>query len=192
MKITLTGPRSIGKTTVSKMLADKLGLSCISSDEIAEEYFKEHGGLDKAIKSGKIDELITSGSYRAVIDIYEKDGFVFDLSGGAFSSDKFSEASGEIRDAAKKNSIIVGMLPSKDTEESIAFLFEREKKREHFKGIDEKELLEKVMKSYLRLPKLFDMFCDIIIYTKGKSPEEVASEIVLQVGKNNLNDGFID
>src|SRR3990167_6308605 len=100
MRVTITGPRSVGKTTVSKLVAKKLNLKYISSDEIVEEAFKEYGGLDKAIKSGKAEELIKKGFYNLIIDVYEHgDNFVFDLSGGAFSSTSLSEASLKVRTA---------------------------------------------------------------------------------------------
>jgi len=57
MKITITGPRSVGKTTISKLLADKIKISYYSSDEISEKEFARYGGLDAVIKSGKIHEL---------------------------------------------------------------------------------------------------------------------------------------
>ena len=47
MRITITGPRSIGKTTVSKIVSEKLGFKRFSSDEIGEEAMKEKGGLSK-------------------------------------------------------------------------------------------------------------------------------------------------
>lgn len=40
MNITITGPRSVGKTTISKLIAKKLKLKYISSDEIGEKEFK--------------------------------------------------------------------------------------------------------------------------------------------------------
>ena len=48
-KITLTGPRSVGKTTISKLLAKRLNLKYISSDELGEKITKKHGGLKKQL-----------------------------------------------------------------------------------------------------------------------------------------------
>ncbi|MBM3232464.1 hypothetical protein FJZ21_03770 [Candidatus Pacearchaeota archaeon] len=179
MKITITGPRSIGKTTISKLVAKKLGLEYISTDEIGEEVFKKHGGLDKAMKSGIVEESIKKGGYGRITNIYEtKDNFVFDLSGGSFSSDKLPEATEKVRNCAKKHSIIVGLLPSENSEESIKLLFEREKERPHFKEMDKKELMEKTIRSFNRFPPLFEKFCNLVIYTKGKTPDKIANEIV--------------
>lgn len=177
MKITITGPRSVGKTKILKLVAKKLGLKYYSSDEIGEKHMKKYGGLDKAIKTGKIEKFIKDNSYNLIREIYEKDNFVFDLSGGAVSSRKFSEASEKVRKTVKENSIVIGLLPSKKIRESVNFLFEREKERVHFKNLDKKELLMKTRGDYKKFSSLFEKLCDTIIYVKGKTPEEVADEI---------------
>jgi len=178
MKITITGPRSIGKTTVSKVLAKKLNLKYYSSDEIGEKNLKKEGGLDKAIKSGSIGKFIKESSYSLIREVYEKDNFVFDLSGGAFGSRKYAEASERVRKTSKENSIIIGLLPSKNENESVKFLFEREKVREHFKNIGVKELLAKTKEDYSKFPQLFKEFCDVIVYIKDKTVDEIVNEII--------------
>ena len=182
MILTITGPRSVGKTIVSKILAKKLNLKYISSDEIGEEIFKKYGGLDKATKSGKVNKIIKAGGYSIIIDTYKKDNFVFDLSGGAFTSNKLRKASEKVRATAKNKSIIIGLLPSKNINESISVLFNREKLRKHFKDMDKEELLDKVKNKYIRFPEIFEQFCNHIIYTKDKSPEKIAVEIVGKIG----------
>lgn len=181
MKITITGPRSIGKSAISKVLAKKLKLKYISSDEIVEIHLKENGGLDTAIKSRTIGKFIKDSSRRLIKEVYKKDNFVFDLAGGAISSRKYADISSKIRKTAKDSSIVIGLLPSKNNGESINFLFEREKERLHFKAINKKELFKKVKEDYRKFPTLFRELCDFVIYTKGKTPEKVGEEII-----NNL------
>lgn len=182
MNLTITGPRSVGKTTICKEIAKKLKLKYISSDEMGEKAFEKQGGLDKAIKSGAIKKFIEDSAYSLIRGVYAKeDNFVFDLSGGAVSSDRFKEVSELVRTTAKKNSFVIGMLPSKNSKESIAFLFEREKEREHFRGMDKVELFEKVEKSFNRFPGIFSKFCGKIVYTKGKSTKKIVEEIIEEV-----------
>ncbi len=178
MNITITGPRSVGKTTISKAVAKKLGLEYYSSDEMGDKNLKEYGGLDKAIKSGAIGKFIEENAYGLIREVYEKDNFVFDLSGGAVSSRKFAEASEKVRKTAKENSIIIGLLPSKRVNESVKFLFKREKKREHFNNTNEKELFTKTKEDYKKFPPLFRELCDFIVYVKGKNVDEAADEII--------------
>lgn len=178
MRIIITGPRSVGKSTVARILAKKTGLQYISSDELGEEAMKEIGGLDKAIKSGKIHEFIEKKGYSIILSVFEKDNFVFDLSGGSISSRSHVEASEEIRDAAKKSSFVIGLLPSPNSEKSARFLYEREKERKHFKGTGKDELLENTKKDFSKYPELFDKFCDAVIYVEGKTPDEIVQEII--------------
>lgn len=187
MKITITGPRSVGKTTISKIVAKKLKLRRYSSDEIGEEHLKKHGGLDKAIKSRIADEFIKNSAYNLIREVYKKDNFVFDLSGGAVTSRKFAEVSEKVRKMAKENSIVIGLLPSKNIKESVEFLFEREKNRSHFKEINSEELRRKTEDDYKKFSPLLKKFCDFIIYVKGKSPKGVMREIIGFVNNRIVN-----
>jgi shikimate kinase len=183
MRITITGPRSVGKSTVSKLVAKKLGLEYISSDAIGEKAFESVGGLDKAIKTGVVDKFITEGSYNLIRDVYKKDDFVFDLSGGSVTSDKFPEAIECVRKVAKSRSIVIGLLPFEDEKKSISSLFEREKSRKHFKEIDEKELLQKVGRNYRKFPERFKIFCNYVVYTGDRKPGAIAEKIAELIKK---------
>jgi shikimate kinase len=179
MRITITGPRSVGKSTISKIVAEKLNLKYISSDAIGEEALKDYGGLDKATKTGIIKEFIKKGGYNLIREVYQKeDNFVFDLSGGSISSRHFPEASKEVRAIANEKSIVFGLLPSKDINKSIKFLFDREKERVHFKSMDSSELLKKVDNHFRKFPLVLKEFCNYIIYTENKDPEKVADEMI--------------
>ena len=178
MKVTITGPRSVGKTSISKIVARKLKLKYISSDHLGNDAFRVYGGLDKAMKSGKVLESIKSGGYSLIINTYKKDNFVFDLSGGSFTSNKTPKLTLEVRKVARKRSIVIGLLPSKNPDESINLLFERERKREHFKDMDPKDLFEKTKVSYSNFPDTFNEFCNLVVYTENKTPEAIAKEIV--------------
>lgn len=179
MKITITGPRSVGKTTMSKLLAKKLKLKYISSDEIGDKALKKEGGLDKAIKTGKIKQMIEKEGYSLIEKVYKKEkNFVFDLSGGSFTSKKFKEASRKVRETAKKESYIVGLLPSKNSLKSIIILFKRESKREHFKSYNKIFMLYKTIKHYIKFPKILKRNCNIIVYTENKTPKDIVKEII--------------
>ena len=182
MEITITGPRSVGKSTVTKIVAKRLKLKYISSDKIGEKALTKHGGLDKAIKSGIVKEILKEKGYTLINDIYrKKKNYVFDLSGGSISSTSLKEASEEVRDYANKNSIVIGLLPSEDERESIKFLLEKEKERAHFKHLKHEEVLDMVKKHYSKFLPLFKTFCDYVVYTKDKTPETIADEIIKKV-----------
>jgi len=178
MIITITGPRSVGKSTVSKLVAKKMKLRYVSSDEIGEKALKKHGGLDKSIKSGIIKQFIKEKGYDLIIKEYKKNNFVFDLSGGSISSSDFPKASEELRKIVNKKSIVIGLLPFIDKNKSVRFLFNREKNRAHFKEVDKTELLARTKKRYPRISKILKEFCDRIIYTQEKPSSIIAEEII--------------
>jgi shikimate kinase len=183
MRIVITGPRSVGKSTVSKIVADLIKHEYVSSDELGNKAFEKQGGLDGVTKSGELKKIIMSGGYTIILDALKKDNFIFDLSGGSVSSRSMAEASAAVRKAAKESSIIFGILPSKDFEKSIKILSEREAKREHFKHLTKEEINAQTRKDFDKFPPLFEAFCDYIIYAEDKTPEEIAKEIVSKLNK---------
>jgi len=178
MNITITGPRSVGKSTIAKLLAKKLKLKYLSSDNLGEKHLKKHGGLDKAIKSGKIKEFIKKKGYTLILKEYNKKDFVFDLSIGAFASQDFKKASRDLRKKAKQKSLIIGLLPSKKTKESVDLLFSREAKRKHFKKSDKKALFDRTKKRYPIQRDALLKNCDKVIYTGNQKPKRVVKEIL--------------
>lgn len=178
MRITITGSRSVGKSTIASLLARRVQLPYCSSDEIGEKAMRRHGGLDAAIKSGVIKKFIKGSAYSLIRDVYKKHRFVFDVSGGAVSSIEFPEASEKVRKTAKRRSIVIGLLPARSMRESVALLARREATRKHFLHLSKNEVLKKTRRHFKKLPPLFKKFCDKIIYTKGKTPEEIAAEII--------------
>ncbi len=182
MKITITGPRSVGKSTISKLLAERLDLGLISSDSLADEALQASGGLDKAIKSRGIDDFVRNESLELIKKVYDKNNdFVFDLARGAVSSGKFSEISEKVRKIVKEKSKVIGLLPFEDDEKSIKFLFDREKNREHFKEMDEKKLFDQTEEDYFKFLKVTGEICKKIVYVGGKSVGEITEEIIKKI-----------
>jgi len=196
MNITITGPRSIGKTTIGKMLAKEMKIKYISSDEIGEKVTRKIGGLDKAIKSGAIRQIIKTKGYTLLENIYKKEkNYVFDLSGGSFVYTKFPEATFKLRKIAKEKSIVIGLLPSRCKIYSIFLLYNRELKREHFKNesfIRKVILFWKTFKRYFRFPRVFKKYANFIIYTRGKSAKEAVREIRLRLEKLKSLKSFVN
>ena len=83
-----------------------------------------------------------------------------------YKLNKNAETSKKVGETAKKNSLIIGLLPSQKIKDSIKFLFKREKVRTHFKGMSQIELLNKVKKDYKKHPRRLKDICDFIVYTK--------------------------
>ena len=182
MRITITGPRSVGKSTIGKFLGKKLKIKYFESDKLMHNKLKKYGGLDKTIKSRKI-YLIFKNSIPLIKKVLSEKKFVFDLAGGAISTEKNKELTRKIIKLIKKESLIIGLLPSKNDLESIKFLFKREIKRKHFKETDKKELRKEVKKDFLKVKSKIKKHTNIIIYTKDKTPSQIINVIIKQLKK---------
>ena len=177
MRITIVGPRSVGKSTILRLLSHQLKISYISSDALMDQELKDKGGLDKAIKSGAINTAIVSKALPLLESLFLKKDFVLDLAGGAISSRKFPEIAAKIRTLIAEKSKVIGLLPFQDEKKSTSLLFSREKERSHFKNMDQKELEEKTCEDYLKLLPHMKKICTHIIYIENKSLKQIVGEI---------------
>ena len=180
-RITITGPRSVGKTTIAKILSKKLKVPYFSSDEAMDIATASFGGLDGAIKSGDTG-FIMRFAIPHVQAVMREPMFVYDLAGGAVTSGKFALVSKRIARIIEKNSLVIGLIPAKNIKESVEFLFSREKRRYHFKGYNHKALRIKVrndLKKFLQLD--FLNICDYIVCVKNKSKMEIINEILMNI-----------
>ena len=180
MKITLVGPRSVGKSTISKLLGKKIKVIHIESDKIMNNKLKKYGGLDKVIKTRK-SHLIAKESIPLTKEILKNKKFIFDLAGGAISSKKHKKVSQMITKLISKNSIVIGLFPSKSDKESIEFLFNREVKRKHFRKTNKSELKKEVKINYLKLKQKLKKHANIIIYVKDKTSSKIVNEIMERI-----------
>jgi len=186
MNITIVGPRSVGKSTLSKILASKLKLRYVESDALMNDELKEHGGLTEVIGKGKTEIIMRVGP-RVVSDVLSQNNLIYDLAGGALSSIKGTRMGvcQKIINTINKRSIVIGLLPSKNDEESVKLLYNRERKRLHFKGMSSKELRLKVEEDYLRLKPVLKKTADIMIYAGKRKPAHIIEEIIKKMNKLN-------
>lgn len=177
MKLIITGPRSVGKTTISKILAKKLYLKRIELDVLSNKMLQKQGGLDRAIKTNRILPLIKK-SPRIIKEILKKDDILLELPGGAISSRRFEPYAKKIRRIIIKNTFVVGLLPFKEHKKSIELLFKRERNRDHFKKINTQELHLKVQENYVKIIEPLNEVANIIIFTENKKPSKIVKKII--------------
>lgn len=175
MSITIVGPRSVGKSTISKALSYNLNYDYVSADNLMNINLKDHGGLEKTIKDGKI-ELIMERGPRLIKNAFLGERIILDLAGGAISSKIGSK---EIVDIITKKSFVLGLLPfEKPLKESMELLYEREIKKDHFQGVDQIGLYQKVTKDYIILEPVLKRVANSIIYVERKDPLTIVNEAI--------------
>ena len=175
MKIVVTGPRSVGKSTVSQLLAEALQRPYLSSDGLLDQRLAAQGGLKAVMKQGPSRQINEEGIAMVKEAMARPDDVVFDLAGGALGSP-------DTRDfvlPCLEGAFVVGLLPGDDDEESIELLIAREQQREHFQGTEEGQLRAKVSHDYRRLKEPLLARADRVVTTGRKSAQEIADEIVL-------------
>ena len=91
------------------------------------------------------------------------------------------EASKEIRKISKEKSIIIGLLPYKSRIKSTFILFNRERKRAHFKDSNKFKLLIRTFRKFIHVKNILLENSNFVIYTKKKSPQEISEEIIKQI-----------
>ena len=172
MRFIFIGPRSIGKSTVGKHLAQKLNLKYFDFDEYVELKLK---GIDKYIAKNSVESYRLEEEKilkRFVSELPKK--CVISVGGGTVAS-QFKEISKKNVNVLKKIGKIIYLSPSEDKKEATKIIHEREQKR---KG--DKDYSETLKLFELRKP-VYEKIFDIKIEVKNKSPSEIVNDVILKV-----------
>lgn len=174
--IIFIGPIGAGKSTISKMVADKLSLPSFSLDE--EEHLGAKVGYDVERYKRMQEEqgLLPAYEYRrgfydrlVPLFLASHDRGVLDLGGGhpIVPDPKKQEA---IKEALAPYERIFLLMPTSDPETAIKILRERNKLE-----ADEPDLNELYFQNGNRT---FWELAKHVLYTEGKTPEETCEEVL--------------
>lgn len=174
-EVFLIGPMGAGKSTLGKLLAEQLGRPQVSLDEIRWDYYKEIG-YDAAVQREIRDREGFAGVYRywkrfeayaVERAIQEHHGCVMDFGAGHSVQENAADFAC-IQTLLAPHPNVVLLLPSPDLDEAITLLRERTP----FKvgGVP--------FTRYLVTHPAFHTLATQVVYTEGKTPEEVCAEIV--------------
>ncbi len=173
--IILIGPIGAGKTTVGKLLADKLSLPFYSLDEEARQYTEPLGYSDDQYDRIKKEKDLPA-AYEYARDFFDEavvqflkthDAGVFDFGGGhPVVPDPLKRQ--RIHKALEPYNQIFLLMPTPHVEESLGILRERNELAE-----DEFDFNSLYFKE-----RTFWDIAKHIVYTQGKTPEQTAAEIV--------------
>ncbi len=179
MNITVTGPRSVGKTTLCKIINEKINFKYIESDDLLDKHLQHLGGLSKAIEKDNNNIILKLGC-KLYSELLDGDKILLDLPGGAINKkiNNQTEFKQKNREIISSKSFVVGLLPFEDDDKSIEFLFSRERNRKHFLYMDPSELYEKVKKDYLALKYAIIETSSVLIWTRGRESHELVDEII--------------
>lgn len=182
MIITIIGPRSVGKSTISKQLANKLKCKYVSSDDEMDKKCTDVGGI-KGILKEKNRDLLFARAREIFDDVFSSNNIVFDLAGGTLST---TDSKGEVMDftIVKQKSLIIGLIPFENKQQSVDLLFQREQKREHWKDLDKNILYNKTIKSLEEFEKNSPKTVDVFYYVGEKSSNQIVEDLIGIIKKN--------
>lgn len=181
-EIILIGPIGAGKSTIGKLLAEKLKLPQIAVDDLRFNYYKEIG-YDEALAESKRETEGFWGLYQywKPFEVYaverllsEHKNCVIDFGAGhsVYEDDRLFQRVKEVLSAYKN---VILLLPSPDLDESIHILNERDEFL--------REMKPNINEHFVRHHSNYDL-AKHTIYTKGKTPEETCEEILRLIADN--------
>lgn len=169
-EIILIGPFGVGKTTVGRLLAEKLGLPQVSLDNVCYDYYQEIGwNGQEALRiyqqegADAFNEYTSSFEPYGVAQVLSRNhDCVIDMGGGQTVSDNQARFA-RVQDALAPFPNVVLLLPSPDAAESVRVLKARRRP----------DYLEYLVRHPCNLA-----LGKHIIYTEGKLLEEVRDEVI--------------
>jgi shikimate kinase len=175
-KVILIGPISAGKSTLSKLIAEKLGIPCRHMDQVRIRYYKEIGyDDDLAQQILRKDGFL--GLYRywkpfeahAVERLLSEDEEVVIDFGGGHSVYEDDALFARVQSVMAPYPYVILILPSPDKDKSVRILNERTGGVVS-EGFD-------FHQHFVNHHSNYDL-AKHIVYTEGKTPEETCAEIV--------------
>jgi shikimate kinase len=182
--IIFIGPLGAGKTTVGKLLADKLGLPFCSVDHVRWAYYQKVG-YDKKLAS----QLVASNQgiqgvlrYSKPFEAQMVEKVLADHRGitdfGASNSvydDK--ELFARVENALAPYPNVILLLPSPDLDESVEIMKNRLTRLLTEAGREFTDELFELNEYFVKHPSNYQL-AKLVIYTKDKTPEKIRDELV--------------
>ena len=178
--IVLIGPVRAGKSTVGAMLAARLDVPLHQLDAMRDEYYHEIG-YDDAYAQRLRDERGWEARYRywKPFEVHAVERFlsehptgVLDF-GAGHSVQEEPALFGRVRRALAPYRNVVLLLPSPNPEESVRILKER------YGGLVSNGV--DFDRHFVTHHSNHDL-ATLVVYTKGKTPEETCAEILQRIG----------
>ncbi len=181
--LVLIGPRGSGKTSVGKELSVILDFPFVDADV---EFFQRHGTITDLVNKyswGEFRRLETE----LIADIctrHQHSIIVFATGGGAVAHDQGEWYRNKNAELLREFSLIFYLLPHPDLRQSAIILATRVQRdttsvyaRPSLTGSS--DLLSEMLLTLEKRHPLYQATADHLIYTEGKSPNEVARDVLI-------------
>lgn len=182
-EVFLIGPIGAGKSTLGKLLAERLVRPQVSLDEIRWEYYKEIG-FDEAAQREIGEREGFAGVYRywkrfeahaVERALQEHRGCVMDF-GAGHSVYEDDTLFARIQTLLAPHPNVAMILPSPDLDEAVAVLRAR----------NTPKIGNVPLTRYLVTHPAYRTLATQVVYTQGKTPEEICAEIMRSIPHNQI------
>jgi adenylate kinase family enzyme len=180
VEIILIGPPEAGKSTIGKLLAERLGIPQVSLDKLRWGYYQEVGydeTLARQIRER--DGFPALVQYWAQFNAHaverilaEHQNCVIDFGAGHSVYDDEADFKRAQRALAPYDHVLL-LLPSPDLDESIQILSER---LQHALPTADVDVIESIVTHHVRHYSNHTL-AKMVIYTNEKTPQETCDEI---------------
>ena len=168
MNIVLCGMMGVGKTTVGKHLAGANGLRWVDTDELIVERYGEISAIFERFG----EEYFRALETEIVKELVQEDGLVISVGGGLVLKEEnvfLLKRNGKIVYLRASVETLVGRLTADTTRPLLKT-----------SGESLAERIEGILT--VRAP-IYEGVADFTVDAEGKSPEEIAQEILLKINK---------
>ena len=185
--IILIGPLGVGKTTTGHVLAEKLDLPFCSVDNVRSAYY-ERAGYDKNVAA----KIATSNQgiqgvlryskpfeTQMIKEILAEHYGVIDF-GASNSVYDDPELFAQVEKVLAPYPNVILLLPSPDANESAEILKNRLTKMLMEAGKEFTDELFELNEYFVKHPSNHRL-AKLVVYTKGKTPEDICNELVLKI-----------
>jgi len=172
-RIALVGYRGTGKSTVARLLAQKLGMELVELDRLIDE---RAGERIPEIVSRFGWEKFRSLETELLAEVVQKDNVVFDLGGGVVERE-------ENRELIKKHCLVIWLKASPE------MIVKRIKDQMHRPSLTGKSFTDEVPEVLKRREPLYRSVAQLELDTESRTPEELAEQIAAYLKSQMPNSG---
>lgn len=174
MNVVLCGMMGAGKTTVGVALSKITGRPLVDSDKALTDKY----GVISEIFAREGEASFREKETEILRALCEKDGLVLSMGGGALLSE-------ENRRIVKANGVVVYL---RATLETLQTRLDDDRERPLLHATNE-PLERKLSRLLSERTPVYEGAADIVVDTDGKTPEEIAREILLRINEEKEGAG---
>ena len=173
--ICISGPPRIGKSTIGRRIAEKIGIPFYDLDDlVAEKYGVK---TSREVIQEKGTKFFRKLSHTCLKEILEKKERTYILGFGGATIVHLEK--GDLKDKNKelveKYAFTICLLPSKDITNSVEILWSRQNDGKRLTGIENTKEFQSYLKE--RMTGYIES-ADLVVYTYNASVEKIVSKIL--------------